>query len=617
MTNRTTRDLILIAAVAAVMFFTSLGKARLWDRDEPRNAGCAAEMMHRGDLIVPIFNDELRHQKPVLLYWLMIAAYRVFGIQEFAARFPSAVLAVGSCLLTYGIARRLFRAEVALWSGLILCSSVMFAVAARAATPDSTLIFFGTLGIYFYVVGTFAPFDEQSNTIRLKRAACWFPAERAYAVLMYAAFGLGVLSKGPIGLVIPTAVIGAFLMMQRLPRSEVATEGNGNLARLARFVWALLNPLHFWRTCWSMRPLTGLLTVLLIAGPWYVAVAWQTGGEFTRQFFLNENFARAMTVMENHSGGWWYYPLAIAVGFFPWSIFLLPTIGAADRVLSGPGPLSPSIKLMACWVAVQVGSFSLADTKLPSYVTPCYPALSILTAFCLTTWIFPQSAIGKVWEFGAAATLGLAGLAITISIAVATGMYFPEIWWLSFLGLVPLLGAAATVWLLNRGLRNPAFSILAGTCLLFCWLLFAVGTVAVDSTSQTEIVLNEIRRADRSRPVAAYRCLESSWVYYSGRPVYELDRGQQRDQGATSLNRSADWEKKPIVAPEVFVATFPDALFVTTNNHADELIQRLPDNFQVLKSADFFLKRDQKLILIGPTIPSNTTAQAKPSESVR
>ncbi len=127
-------DLLLIVCLAGVVFFTNLGKAQFWDRDEPRNAGCAAEMMQRGDLVVPIFNDELRHQKPVLLYWLMIGAFQVFGFSEFAARIPSAVLAIGSVLATWGIARRLAGANVAVWSAVILSTSLMFDVAARCDT---------------------------------------------------------------------------------------------------------------------------------------------------------------------------------------------------------------------------------------------------------------------------------------------------------------------------------------------------------------------------------------------------------------------------------------------------------------------------------------------------
>ena len=90
-----------VAAVAALVMLSNLGGSRLWDRDEPRNAGCAREMLARRDLVVPYFNGELRTHKPVLLYWCIMASYEVFGVNEFAARLPSALCAIGSALCVY------------------------------------------------------------------------------------------------------------------------------------------------------------------------------------------------------------------------------------------------------------------------------------------------------------------------------------------------------------------------------------------------------------------------------------------------------------------------------------------------------------------------------------
>ena len=90
--RQTIRHLAILLGVALVVLFSNLGSTRLWDRDEPRNAGCALEMIQRGDYMVPWFNDELRTHKPALVYWLIVSAYHIFGVNEFAARFWSAVL---------------------------------------------------------------------------------------------------------------------------------------------------------------------------------------------------------------------------------------------------------------------------------------------------------------------------------------------------------------------------------------------------------------------------------------------------------------------------------------------------------------------------------------------
>ncbi len=596
MSRQTISHVLLITAVAATLFFTSLGKAKLWDRDEPRNAGCAAEMLQRGDWIVPIFNDELRHQKPVLLYWLMIAAYSMLGVNEFAARIPSALLAVGTVFLTYGMGRRLFDSSVGLLSAIALSSSIMFCVAARAATPDSVLIFFSSLGIYFYVIGTFANNDDG---LALKTEGHWFPQNFVFVILMNVAFGLAVLAKGPVGLVLPTAIIGMFLLIQRVaPLPSENAHCEGRLSRSIQMMLRVIHPIHFLKTCWYMRPITAIAAVLAIAAPWYIAVGIQTQGDFTKLFFLTENLARATTVMENHNGSWLYYPTTIAIGFFPWSIFLGPVLFLIDHQVSQRTKHAPAVTFLACWVAVQVGLFSIAETKLPSYVTPCYPALAILTAFCLLKWIPTVDVRGIRWQFAALSAFVLAGGVTSIGLAVASRQFFPEIWWIAALGLIPVIGGGIAIYQLYRQQPQHTLYSTATSAVLFCLFMFGIGTVAVDSTRQTEIVLNDVKQNAIDAPVATYHCLESSWVFYAERPIFELHRGERSPETPTSLSRKAYWKKKPVIPPEDFVATAPNAIFITTDEHAEELVGRLPAGFAITKETDFFLQEGRKLVLI-------------------
>ena len=130
------RHQLWIVTAAAVVLFTNLGAAALWDEDEPLYASCAREMLQRGDWVVPTFNGEIFPEKPPLMFWLMMGSFRLFGVTEFAARFWSAALGVGTALLTYHLGRLLFRAEVGLWAGLIVVTSIIFTVSARAATVD-------------------------------------------------------------------------------------------------------------------------------------------------------------------------------------------------------------------------------------------------------------------------------------------------------------------------------------------------------------------------------------------------------------------------------------------------------------------------------------------------
>ena len=143
----------LIATVAAfVVFFLNLGTTHLWDEDEGFFAGTAAEMFAANDWVEPQFNGSLFSHKPPFMYWMMLAAYQVFGVSEFAARFGSAVFGVGTALLTYRLGRRLFCDEVGLYAGLITCSCLMLGAVSRAATPDSYLVFFFTLALYLFTI---------------------------------------------------------------------------------------------------------------------------------------------------------------------------------------------------------------------------------------------------------------------------------------------------------------------------------------------------------------------------------------------------------------------------------------------------------------------------------
>ncbi len=623
-------QLLIIVVVATTVFFVNLGSVALWDRDEPRNAGCACEMLKRGDFVVPIFNDELRYQKPVMLYWLMISAYSVFGVNEFSARFWSAMLGLGTTLIVYAISKRLFDSTIALLASVVLATSLMFCVASRAATPDATLIFFSTLALWIYLTGTFAP-RRKGQRLTLRHAACWFPRNNWMVIAMYAAMGLGTLTKGPVAFVLPTAIIGMFLLLMRLPcRTSSRDPDDGKLnAGKSSFGWtacfgmlAPIHPVHFWKTCLSMRPLTAIAVILAIAAPWFVMVDSRTDGDFTRLFFLTENFGRATNAFESHQGGLWYYPVSILIGFFPWSVFLAPvalTLVRAfqqDKTGDDDSERVPLVFLI-CWVGVQVGLFSLASTKLPSYVTPCYPALAVLTAFTLLSWTRKRYGVSDGWIRLSFLGLGLSGLVLCAGLGYAATAFLVGKWWLVLLGLPPVIGACFAIERLRQGSRETSVAVFAAAAILFCLLMFGFGTVAVDSSRQTDVVLTPLKMAPPGQAIAAFGCLESSWVFYSEKTIYELDCRPKASETRHNLERISNWEPKPRICPESFVAIHPQALFVTTDENLEQLKQRLPDYYEIAESADFFLKKDRKLVVLRPNGRATQFATQKDADKLR
>ena len=283
----------LLLLASAGLFLINLGGPSLWDIDEGNNAEAAREMWESDNWVVPSCNYQLRVDKPALLYWLQIAAYHFFGVNEFAARLPSALAALLAVLLTYELGRRQFGAAVGLLAGLILASSFLFCAAAHFANPDALLNAFTVLTLLFFWIG----FDSG-----------W----RGWPLLAGASAGLAVLAKGPVGVLLPGAVALLFLLWSR----RLRLLGNGRL-------------------------LLGGLVFLLVALPWYVWVGIETKTDFLRGFFLKHNVGRFLSPMENHRGPIFYYPVVLLLGFLPWSLFLLPTIWDIIRTgrAGGVGPL--------------------------------------------------------------------------------------------------------------------------------------------------------------------------------------------------------------------------------------------------------------------------------------
>ena len=618
----TAGQVVIILLVTITVFFTNLGTPRLWDRDEPRNAGCAAEMLARNDWVVPIFNSQLRPHKPALLYWLMISAYSAFGVNEFSARFWSAALAVGTCLATYMIGRRLFDSVIGCVGAIALATSMMFVVAARAATPDSVLVFCSTLSLMFFVLGAF----PKSNGDEADQSwQGFFPTNNWYVIAAYIAMGFGVLAKGPIGFLLPMAMIDMFGLSKTLAEREAAAEqatqqtSTSWLVRAGSFVAYFLRcfaPVHFAKTLWAMRPLTAAAIIVAISSPWFVWVHFRTEGDFTQLFFIGEHFVRATKAMENHSGGVWFYPLAILVGFFPWSCFWGPVVVGLFK----PTDASPQGKrwrtatlFLLCWVGVQVGVFTIAKTKLASYVTPCYPALALLAASCLVDFARQLAKPDRVspvrvepfWFYAAFVGLGIGGVLISVGMWIGVGEYLPNVQWLAVLGLIPVAASVWLVWELSRQRSGRLVAIYCIGAVVLAITMFDFGAVVVDRQRSCMTVLSEAKT--RSGPVATYGCHESTWVFYCQKPIVELhvETGPVQTFASGPPKEPASrkfWKKMPWQRLNQFIASNETPLIITSSDQADDLLKRLPDDFGLICDTDYFIAKsaeEKKLCLIG------------------
>ncbi len=582
----TARHWIILAALSGVLLLPTLGASRLWDRDEPRNAGCAAEMLARGDWVVPVFNNELRGHKPVLLYWCMMAVYSVLGVSEFSARLSCALFGIGTVLATYSIAARLFSARVGFWSGLILATTLMFGIAARAATPDAPLIFLVALALalvvrdYFPATGTALPLAPEQR----------FASPERFPLAFWGVLGLAALAKGPVGVVLPVAITGTFLLVrQRMLANAAAVQPVAS----ERWKQSLR---VFVRTTWHMRPVTGTLIVLLIAAPWYVWVGYRTNGAWLSEFFLEHNLNRARQPLEGHGGPLFYYLPALLIGFFPWSIFFGPTVLEAWRRRT-TGTDAVGIAFCACWMVVWIGAFSVASTKLPSYITPCYPAMAILTALYLDRWTRCQEIVSSAWPWASLASLLVAGLGITIGLAWAAGQWLPGDEWLAAVGLVPIAAALYGIWQYRREHRQHVLYAMGLAACSLALLVFGVAAARVDRHRQNEQLLAAIENASPAARVGWLGVLEPSWVFYAERPFEQVvSRAGEIPEGR---NATPDGQcpPQPPTAWDAFLDSGPEHYVITTLGQWRKLAPSAAGKYQVVRQVPYFLKQEQ-LVLI-------------------
>ena len=325
-------------ALAIFLCFWGNSKTPLFDTDEPRYAQAAKEMMRRGDWVLPTFNGQPRYAKPVMFYWLLIFAYKVFGVNEFAARFWSGVAATAIALLIYLALKTPFGQESALAASLCWLTSLAVLIFAHAAITDMVLVAFMTSAIIALWLGLVA------------NRTFWF-------LLASISMGFAVLTKGPIGVALPVMV---FAISAAVHRSKVSFP--------LRHLVALV---------------VGCLALFLaIVLPWYVAINIRTNGEFLRQFLLVENVSR---YAQGTKLSLWlhlvYFPATALVLAFPWSAFGIWMFGSL------PGLTDEQkrwLTLLRVWAVLPVLVFSFSQTKNPQYVLLSVPALTALGALFLT-----------------------------------------------------------------------------------------------------------------------------------------------------------------------------------------------------------------------------------------
>lgn len=321
-------NLILWVAASFILIW-GLGSVPLTDVDEGAFAEASREMLTRGDFISPWLLDAPRFDKPALIHWLQIAAMQVFGVNAFAARLPSALAGLWWCWIivrwTHEAAKWVnVSAQSSQFALVIAVTSIALPVMSRVSTADAVLNAFLVTTLYLLWRALLA-----SEVVTLKKYT-------RYAAIF---IGLGLLTKGPIAILVPA---GASLFALILRRSLYK-----NWLKIA-----------FDPTAW--------LIVLVIALPWYILQYQAQGMPFIEGFFGKHNLGRYTGTMLGFSGGFWYYPMWMLVSLLPWIPMLFRSL---SRVAQEQQSVlrNPALGLMWAIPLFVLLFFSFSSTKLPHY----------------------------------------------------------------------------------------------------------------------------------------------------------------------------------------------------------------------------------------------------------
>jgi 4-amino-4-deoxy-L-arabinose transferase-like glycosyltransferase len=328
------RDVLVLMVVCAVPFLLFLGNLPLMDPDEGRYAEIPREMLERGDFITPTLNYVKYFEKPPLLYWLNAASMKLFGMNEFAARLPSALSGMATVLATYIIALRLFDRRTALFAALFLATTAGFVLQSRIILTDMLLTFCLTSALGAFIIAA------RREEWRRGGGTDWY--------VFYLFCALAVLTKGLIGIVFPAGIIFFYILITRE-----------------------------WRILRRMRLATGILLFMAVAAPWFILVSRQNP-EFAHFFFIREHFERFTSTVHGRYQPFWFFIPVLAGTMLPWSFFIPGSLGRAWRDRhheSGRAPL-----FLLIWTVLIFLFFSKSGSKLVPYMLPIFPPLAILIA---------------------------------------------------------------------------------------------------------------------------------------------------------------------------------------------------------------------------------------------
>ncbi len=573
------RGIVLLFLAVVAFYFYGLGQIPFVGPDEPRYAQVAREMFLRHDLITPTLGGRTWFEKPALLYWMMIASFKMFGVSEWAARLPAAISGLLTIAAVFVIGRRIEQERrenppadaggagklppadaggsdklppadagssdklppadaggsdknyklqgFAFWSTLAAATTIGIVVFSRAASFDIILTMTTTWTLAFYILYELEPHEYELEPHEKRR--------RKLLAGCYVFIGLSLLAKGLIGIVIPVGVAGLYYLFQRrLPRRNT----------LFSVVW-------------------GVPLALVVAATWYAPVIARHGWPFIDQFFIQHHFARYVSDKYHHWRPAYYYLQVVPLLAAPWTGFFIdgllqfksrlwraPVDDYADERWRNPPPAYPGgadklppayaggsdklppayaggsdkslnrlLVFALAWFLFPFVFFSFSNSKLPGYILPVLPAVALIVGASL--WRLCADPGGKGWPIRTTAAFGLLFAIGVLVYSWRTGSFPPAA---AILVAAPLLFAGGFSFFFP-GKRSAANLLLAGAIIVVLVVaLHSAAPAAADLDSSKRLLeLAAARGYSRTPIYGMQRSDRTPEFYAAGRVVYGPD----------------------------------------------------------------------------------------------
>ncbi|MGA9816665.1 MAG: glycosyltransferase family 39 protein [Pseudolabrys sp.] len=473
------RAIALLVVFSFLVFLPGFFQIPPVDRDEARFAQATKQMLESKDFVDIRFQNEVRYKKPVGIYWLQAAAVKAgetLGVPQarttiWLYRLPSLFGAIGAVLLTYWAALVFVPRRAALFAALMMASSVLLGIEARIAKTDAMLLLTSVAAMgalaRIYLASQTEPQDDKGD---------W----RQPAIL-WTAIAAGVLLKGPL---VPMFVGLTVIVLSVVDKSA--------------------------RWLWSLRPFAGIVWLILLVSPWFVAIIAKSGASFFVQAIGHDMLDKVASGQEAHGAPPGFYFLLFWVTFWP---------GAVLAGLAAPivwkSRYEPRTRFLLAWLLPSWLVFEAVMTKLPHYVLPLYPAIAIMIAGILESYGLTKQrwmVRGTIGWFLLPGAVAIATLVLFIMFGRELGL----IAW-PFAALAVIFGLFAW-WLyeVDGAERSLLRGMLASVFLAIT--VFAVTFPLLPTLFPSALIAREIKASDCARPHVAstFAYQEPSLVFLLG-----------------------------------------------------------------------------------------------------